>query len=221
MDMSTILHDIYNTLYASAGPQNWWPASSSFEMMVGALLTQNTSWRNVEYALDKLGHDITPYALLDMPLAEIEEKIRPCGYFRMKASRLKELASWCLQWGYHPDAFTDIDTKTLRGMLLTIKGVGRETADSILLYSLNKPIFVVDTYTRRMLSRVFNDDSFLSMDYDDVSSMFHSCIENDLQIYNEYHALIVHLCKEYCLKTTPSCKKCPLNGICLLVDSVS
>lgn len=221
METSAILHDIYSRLLTSAGPQHWWPASSPFEMMVGALLTQNTAWRNVETAIDRLGHNITPHELLDMPLDEIEAKIRPCGYFRMKAARLKGLATWCLQWGYHPNAFADIDVKTLRGMLLTIKGVGRETADSILLYSLNKPIFVIDAYTRRMLSRVFNDTSFLYIDYDEVASVFHNSIMKDLQLYNEYHALIVHLCKEYCTKSIPLCKNCPLRGICLSVDIAS
>lgn len=216
--MREFLDTVYQRLFSAFGAQHWWPASSEFEMMVGAILTQNTAWSNVEMALQRFKQPITPDRVLAMPLEILEEAVRPCGYFRQKALRLHALAAWCRENGCCALDFTQIKTERLREILLSLHGVGPETADSILLYALERPVFVVDAYTRRMLSRLFNDESYSTMSYDAVATLFHECVPPELTLYNEYHALIVRLCKEYCIKRAPRCTQCPLADLCASVD---
>lgn len=203
------LTEIYTALLAAYGKQHWWPAKSDFEMMAGAILTQNTTWKNVEKSIAGFGGDVTPEAVLALTDTELARRIRPSGYYNQKAVRLKALARWYIQNG-GAEALRKLDKAELRPMLLELKGVGRETADSILVYSLGKTSFVVDAYTRRILSRLGYN---LPDDYDDIRELIEKSIPDDLYIYNEFHALIVNHAKQHCTKK-PICKNCPLGKFC-------
>ena len=193
---------IYDTLLRFFGEQGWWPADTPFEVMVGAVLTQNTAWRNVERAIANLKEEdvLTPLGLRRIDEARLAELIRPAGYYNVKAKRLKSLISF-LDRGYGGDLIKMFSEplSSLREEILTVKGIGPETADSILLYAGEKPIFVVDAYTRRILSRhgMITDGA----SYGDIQGLF---------MYKEYHALFVRLAKTFC-KTTPHCAECPLE----------
>jgi endonuclease-3 related protein len=208
-----LLKEVYQRLYAHFGPQNWWPGDTPFEVMIGAVLTQNTAWGNVEKAVAALKSDaFSPESLYRMPEEDLARKIRPCGYFRVKARRLKNLlaavqanGNGCLD----VDRFLSLPTAKLRHLLLSVSGVGPETADSILLYAALRPVFVVDAYTRRALSR----HGWIEPDasYDDIQRLFMSCLPHDANLFNEYHALWVMLGKTYC-RPGPRCSGCPLEG---------
>lgn len=213
--MTQVLGEIYSTLLGYYGSQNWWPADTSFEVMVGAVLTQNTNWSNVSRAIANLREDnLLSFQSLDsLPEELLAEKIRPSGYYNLKASRLKNLLALIRHEA--PDGnlagFFSLETRVLREKLLAVKGIGPETADSILLYAAHKPVFVVDAYTYRLLSRhgLIGEET----DYSEMQSLFMDNLEHDVQLFNEFHALIVRVGKEFCKKRKPRCAECPLKQI--------
>jgi len=206
------LRAVYKKLYARFGPQYWWPGRSPFEVMVGAILTQNTSWGNVEKAIIRLREKgrLSPAALYRLRQPRLAALIRPAGYYNIKAARLRNYTRFYLdEFGGSVSRMARAEASCLRARLLAVNGIGEETADSILLYALGKPVFVVDAYTKRIFSRhgFFPADS----DYARVQSVFTGALGSDARLFNEYHALIVRLGKDYCHKTRPRCEGCPLN----------
>jgi endonuclease-3 related protein len=194
------------------GPQHWWPGDSSLEIAIGAILTQNTSWRNVTKALDNLkGRDVMdPHALDRLPLAELAELIRPAGYFRLKAKRLKNFLRWLVdRFDGSMDAMAAVGLSTLREELLSINGIGPETADSILLYAVGKPTFVVDAYTHRIAVRHGWIDP--EAGYDELKEYFEGLLPGDVATLNEMHALIVNVGKRLCRPREALCGDCPLK----------
>lgn len=206
---------IHHCLWQAFGPQHWWPGDSPFEIMVGAVLTQNTNWSNVTRAIANLkaGNLLSPTVMAELPLAELAAAIQPCGYHNLKAGRLKNLLAF-LAREYQGElaAMAETPTATLREQLLAVKGIGPETADSILLYAFNRPIFVVDTYTFRVMSRhgLFAEEGG---DYHELQGLFMDALPEEAALYNEYHALLVRVGKEFCKKSQPRCELCPLQGI--------
>lgn len=212
--MQTVLDDMYNRLFTFFGPQQWWPGETPFEVMIGAVLTQNTNWRNVEKAIDNLNRagKLSFKAMSSMPLALIAEYIRPAGYYNIKAGRLMNLFDMINdRYEGDIDLLFSEETDTLRHSLLSVKGIGPETADSILLYAAHRPIFVVDAYTYRILVR--HDVIPEEYGYDEIQELFMDSLENDTQLFNEFHALIVCVGKQFCKKTVPCCQGCPLEGL--------
>jgi endonuclease-3 related protein len=212
-DRKRILLDLYSRLYNAFGPRHWWPGDSPFEVVVGAILTQNTAWRNVKKAIGNLKAAglLSPDALQHLPVQDLAAVIRPAGYYNIKALRLKHFLGFLFQKnGGDLDRLLAEDLDTLRGKLLSINGIGPETADSILLYAGNKPTFVVDTYTKRILfrHRLMPED----VSYDEVRSFFMDSLEPKIAMFNEYHALLVHLGHTFCLKKNPKCRECPARG---------
>ncbi len=207
------LHEVYGLLFDFYGPQHWWPGETRFEIMVGAILTQNTSWSNVAKAIANLqaAGCLEPDRLHALDLAEIETLIRPAGYFRLKAKRLRNFTQW-LSDAYDGELarLDEIDTRRLREELLGISGIGPETADSILLYALNRPVFVVDTYTARVAVRHGLIEPELT--YETLQELFIANLESDVALFNEFHALLVCVGKDFC-KPKPKCAGCPLNDL--------
>ena len=204
---------IYNLLFTAYGPQNWWPADTQLEMMIGAILTQNTSWSNVEKAIYNLktGDLLSIEALRDIPAPTLAEYIRPAGYFNIKAKRLKNLIAF-IQEKYDGDlnALFSGDTETIRMELLSVRGIGLETADSMILYGAGRALFVVDTYTHRILSR--HDLIGEEAGYYDLQTVFMDNLPHDAELFKEFHALIVKTGKDYCRKK-PLCPDCPLEQV--------
>lgn len=199
MVTSTVLKTLYQRLYTAYGPQHWWPAETPFEVMVGAVLTQNTAWINVEKAIANLQ---TAGKLELAPMQRMTEKklaqlIRPAGYFNVKARRLKNLCHWLKKLG-GIEELSLWTSEELRTALLEVNGIGPETADDILLYAFERPVFVIDTYTRRLIKRLglINGEE----DYEVLRTFFESALDPEPAIYNEYHALIVRHAKEKCCK---------------------
>lgn len=209
---ATGFREVYRQLYERYGPQGWWPAQAPFEVMLGAVLTQNTAWRNVEKALAGLSEAglTTAEAIAAAPGHSLAAAIRPAGYFNVKARRLKALCRAYLQWGGWP-GMDRMDTEALREALLGVHGIGRETADDILLYAFNRPVFVVDAYTRRIFERLGLLET--GMGYESIRSCVETALEADVGVFNEYHALIVQLGKSIC-RPRPLCEQCCLRGIC-------
>ncbi len=206
------LEKVYKTLYAHYGPQSWWPAKSRFEVILGAILTQNTNWKNVEKAIANLKDKnlLSSKALQKVSQKRLATLIRPSGYFNIKADRIKSFLHF-LESVYGGDLqrmFRE-KTGTLRKKLMSVKGVGPETADSILLYAGGRPVFVVDAYTRRILSRHGLCEN--GCDYDQMQTLFMENLTADTRMFNEYHALLVCVGKEYCIPQ-PDCSECPLQG---------
>ncbi len=202
---------IYNKLYSFYGPQYWWPGDTPFEIAVGAILTQNTNWGNVEKAIKNLkdAKALTAKALHELATKKLASLIRPAGYFNIKAKRLKSFIEFLMEnYNGSMKKIKKEDMEPLRKKLLDIHGIGPETADSILLYALDKPVFVIDAYTKRVLSRHMILDYNAS--YDEYQNLFHKELDEDIQLFNEYHALFVRVGKDYC-KPKPLCEKCPLN----------
>jgi len=204
---------IYNKLYRAYGPMHWWPGETPFEVMVGAILTQNTSWKNVEKAIQNLKarnmldvrsiHRLTRYQLASL--------IKSSGYFRIKADRLKAFVNFLFEnYDGALEKMSKERVETLRQSLLGVRGIGPETADSILLYGLGKPVFVVDAYTKRILSRhgIISGEA----SYEEVQRLFMEHLPHDEKLFNEYHALLVHLGKTLCKKTA-RCDECPLKNV--------
>jgi endonuclease-3 related protein len=211
--LSEQLKIIYDLLFVRFGPQHWWPGETPFEVIVGAVLTQNTNWGNVEKAIANLkkAKTLTPEKLHSLKPAKLAKLIRPAGYFNIKASRLKNLIGWLfMNYAGKLAKFKTIPTHQLRGQLLGVSGVGPETADSILLYALNRPVFVVDAYTKRILSR--HHLIKFEAEYEQIRAFFESNLPENTQLFNEYHALLVRTGKEFC-KPTPLCADCPLNHL--------
>jgi len=213
LDRKTILLDLYARLYRAFGPRHWWPADSGFEVAVGAILTQNTAWRNVTKAIANLkaAHLLSPRGLHDVPTQDLAKAVRPAGYYNVKARRLKHFVDFLFEEsdGDFDHLFTE-DFDTLREKLLSVNGIGPETADSILLYAGNKPTFVVDAYTRRILFR--HNCTPEEIPYDELRSFFMDCLEPDTIMFNEYHALLVHLGHRFCIRKDPKCTECPARG---------
>ncbi len=207
------LDSIYQKLYSYFGPQHWWPANSPFEVIVGAILTQNTSWINVEKAVDNLKKRklLEPDKLYRLSQKRLASLIVPAGYYNIKAKRLKKFLRFFFK-SYQGSLkkMSIEDTQGLRRQLLFVNGIGPETADSILLYALDKPVFVVDAYTKRILlrHRLIQENAA----YGEVQNFFMQNLDSEVKLFNEYHALLVKLGKEFCLKNKPRCKICPLNS---------
>lgn len=209
------LREIFDRLAGHFGPLHWWPAETPFEMTVGAILTQNTAWRNVEQAIAalKTAGALEPAALLALPREALEDIIRPAGFFRQKARRLQLFASHLIdRYGGELSRMLDGPLEEVRQTLLALEGIGPETADSILLYAGGHPSFVIDAYTRRLFTRlgVLRGEKR----YDQVRALFMDHLPHETDLFNEYHALIVEECKSFCRKRTPLCSDCPLHELC-------
>lgn len=237
------LRAYYDALFAALGPQHWWPSSRSggpFEIIVGAILTQSTAWTNVEKAIANLrsARTLTPRAIERIPLPRLARLIRPSGYFRQKAKKLKAFVRFLRSnYGGSLARMFRTPTAALREQLLAVHGIGPETADSILLYAGRHPVFVVDAYTRRILLRHALIHEPVSVDvsslarrgdrglgispdplpptgtaYEEVRALFESSLPRDAQLFNEFHALLVHTGKHFCRPRDPRCDSCPLRG---------
>ena len=208
-----LICNLFKTLQEYYGEQHWWPCQSGerWEIITGAILTQNTAWTNVEKAIANLlaANVMSPQKVLEIPDAELQELIRPAGFFKQKCAYLKAMAQFIID--HEEDFEKSDDVWALRKQLLAVKGVGRETADSILLYAFNKPIFVIDAYTRRVAERHLRVDG--SVHYDILQKTFMDALPPDTAIFNEYHALIAALCKESCRKS--DCGEICSEIICL------
>jgi endonuclease-3 related protein len=208
------LLSVYERLFAHFGPRHWWPADSPYEVIVGAILTQSAAWTNVEKAIKRLKEEdlISQDALLSVSEKKLASVIRSAGYHNAKARKLKAFATF-IQGKHHGQlsSLFSLPVPALRIELLSLWGVGPETADSIILYAANKPSFVVDAYTRRIFSRLGVVDEKIS--YDDLKAFFERNLPRDVRLYNEYHALIVELGKNYCRKK-PKCDMCPIKKMC-------
>lgn len=209
--MQNRLMAAHDRMLAAFGPQNWWPGESPFEVMVGAVLVQNTAWRNVERAIANLrdANVMQPRAMYALPMAELAELIRPAGYYQVKAKRLRNLLGLVVEeFDGSLDAMFRTDLASLREKLLAVHGIGPETADAILLYAGGLPTFVVDTYTHRVLAR----HGWIGYDagYHDIKEYFECALPAEATLYNEYHALLVRVGKDYCRRTAPKCNGCPL-----------
>lgn len=208
------MDEVYRRLFEVLGPQHWWPGETPFEVMVGAVLTQNTNWQNVEKAIRNLREAdlLEPAALYAAPVEELEELLRPAGYFRVKARRLRSLLAFLMdRYGGSLDAMFAAGVATLREELLALNGIGPETADSILLYAGGMPVFVVDAYTHRILSR--HGWIELEADYHQIQDFLQSSLPDDPALFNEFHALLVYIGKHYCRKRAPQCQACPLRDM--------
>jgi endonuclease-3 related protein len=206
------LEAYYRALLKHFGPQGWWPAETPFEVMVGTILTQNTAWTNVEKAILNLkaGGLLDPRRLHEVDIVTLASALRPAGYFNVKANRLKSFIDWFMaRAGGDVEKLQSIAPERLRDDLLEVRGIGRETADSILLYALGVPVFVVDAYTHRVLSRhglVPEEEAT----YEEMKDLFERNLPRDAKLYNEFHALLVATGKEFC-RPIPRCEKCPLR----------
>ena len=202
---------MYDTLLSSFGPQGWWPAETPFEVIVGAVLTQNTAWSNVERAIANLkkAEVLSPSRLSKLTEKKLAKLIRSAGYYNVKAKRLKNFMHFLdREYGGDLSHMFKEPLATVREKILAVKGIGPETADSILLYAAGKPIFVIDAYTRRILSRhnIFTDGTT----YENIQSLFMQNLPHQVSLFREFHALFVRLAKSYC-NTTPVCRGCPLE----------
>jgi endonuclease III related protein len=206
------LERYYDALFRAYGAQDWWPGRTRFEVIVGAILTQNTSWTNVERAVRALRRErlLSPAALERAPLSRLAGLIRSSGYFRQKARKLKEFVKYLrIRHQGSLDKMFRTGTNQLREQLLNIHGIGPETADSILLYAGKHPVFVVDAYTRRILQRHSLANG--KETYEQIQALFEQSLPKDAALYNEYHALIVHTGKHFCRKRKPDCEYCALR----------
>ncbi len=206
---------IYEKMYQAFGPQHWWPAEDDFEVMVGAILTQSVSWKNVGKAISNLKSEdlLSVKAILSVENNKLAGLIKSTMYFNQKAIKLKNLCKH-LQLKYNGNIYGlfEKDIYQMRKELLSIKGIGPETADSIILYAARKPIFVVDAYTRRIFTRLgLLPDN---VKYQEMQDFFMQHLPTDVKLFNEYHALIVRLGKDYCKKNKPLCTKCPIKTHC-------
>lgn len=206
---------VFDKLFDCYGPQHWWPADSPFEVIVGAMLTQNTAWVNVERAIGNLrqANALAADAILHAPPRRLAQWLKPSGYFNVKAKRLQHVCAWYLQHGEYA-GLVQWETPPLRESLLSVHGVGFETADDILLYAFSRPVFVIDAYTRRIFNRldlIAGDES-----YEELRGHIERSLRrrvDTVAIYNEFHALIVRHAKEVC-KVKPDCDKCVLRRYC-------
>lgn len=207
------LRRVFDLLFSRYGPQHWWPGESPFEIMVGAVLTQNSAWTNVERAINnlKLADSLSLEAMLKLSHEQLADLIYPAGYFNVKALRLKNLCAFLQACGGE-SALSSMPTEALRKDLLGINGVGPETADDILLYAFHRPVFVIDAYTRRLFSRLGIATG--SEKYEALRFGFEQALGADVGLYNEYHAVIVKHAKLIC-SSRPLCEKCQLEKYCV------
>jgi endonuclease-3 related protein len=207
---------LYDRLFDAYGPQHWWPGDSPFEIMVGAVLTQNTAWTNVEKAIDRLkaAHVLDAVAIMAMADDKLAELIRPAGYFNVKARRLQSLCRFLVESGGEK-RLAMLETPEFRHRLLAVHGVGPETADDILLYAFDRPVFVVDAYTRRLGERL---GLLVGAErYEEVRGLFEKALGQDAALFNELHGLIVHHAKYFCRKR-PVCNECCLRTDCRFTE---
>jgi endonuclease-3 related protein len=211
--LSRVLQDIYRRLLNCYGSQHWWPADEPFEVMIGAILTQSTAWINVEKAIRNLkeARVLSPSSLRDLDTEELTGLVRPSGYYNVKAKKLRALVDWLEEYNDDLPGVFAMDTLRLRNELLTIYGIGEETADSILLYAAEKPMFVIDAYTRRIIDRIGITPA--DCRYSGYQRLFMDNLPGDAGWYNEYHALLVQHGKTTCQKH-PGCPQCCLQDIC-------
>ncbi len=206
---------VFELLLECFGPQNWWPGDTPFEVMVGAVLTQNTAWRNVEKAMGNLKDAgmLDPFRMLSLEPKELANLIRPAGFYNLKEKRLRNLVGFLVQrFDGNPELMRSVQVCRLRDTILSIAGIGPETADSILLYALEKPLFVVDAYTKRVLCsmKMVGDKT----GYHETQLLFMDNLPADVALFNEFHALFVRLAKENCRKRVTLCASCPLLPLC-------
>jgi endonuclease-3 related protein len=213
MGTSRLINSIYKKLYSTFGPQDWWPAETPLEIIVGTVLTQNTNWANVEKAILNLKKEkaLSLKVLREINPARLALLIKPSGYYNIKARRLKNLIEFIFK--EYNDSLKKMfsqNERELRRKLLSVNGIGKETADSIMCYAAQKTVFVIDAYTKRIFSRlgICKKD----IEYDELQEIFNKYLKKDYQLFNEYHALIVKLGKDYC-RPKPLCEGCPLKGI--------
>lgn len=213
--MPTVIRRMFALAFRALGPQHWWPGETPFEVCVGAILTQNTAWTNVERAIANLraARALDPHAIHRMPLRRLAHLIRPAGYFNVKAHRLRSFIGFLLsRLGGQIQRIRDIPPNEARKMLLSVNGVGPETADSILLYAAGIPFFVCDAYTRRILHR--HGLCAPDADYHALQDIFHRALpDRDPSLYNEFHALFVAIGKDFCRPRAPRCDTCPLGSL--------
>ena len=207
-----MLREFYSTMYQELGAQHWWPARTRFEVIVGAILTQSTAWVNVERAIANLrrARMLTPLALERVARARLARLVRPSGYFRQKARKLKAFVGWLRrEYGGSLGRMFCSPTAELREKLLGVHGVGPETADSILLYAGGHPVFVVDAYTKRVLVRhgLVSEKA----GYEEMRALFEANLPRDARMWNEYHALLVQVGKNWCRPREAKCEECPLG----------
>jgi endonuclease-3 related protein len=212
--VSDLLQEVYERLLAHHGPQHWWPADTPFEIIIGAILVQAVAWPNAAKAISNLkaAQALEPAVLHALPTDELARLIRPAGYYNVKARKIKAIIAHLYEhYQYDLDALLSKETRTLRRELLSIYGIGPETAGSIILYAAGQPVFVVDAYTRRLLSRLglVSDD----IDYDELQVTFEHNLPHQVSLYQEYHALIVQHGKSICRKR-PLCSSCPILSLC-------
>lgn len=208
------LRQVYEQLFERYGPQHWWPGDTSFEVMIGAVLTQNTAWSNVEKAMGTLRRNdcLEAHAIVAVATEQLAQWLRPAGYFNIKAVRLQNLCRWYLERG-GLDALQKLQTDELRRAVLSVNGVGPETADDIVLYAFHRPVFVIDAYTRRLFARlglITGDEG-----YEHLRAFFENSLsgKDQVSLFNEYHALIVAHAKDVCRKR-PLCDQCCLASRC-------
>ncbi|HPY76069.1 MAG: endonuclease [Planctomycetes bacterium] len=204
------LEKIYQILYSHYGDLRWWPADTPFEVIVGAILTQNTAWINVEKALKRFEKNLSPERILKLPIEVLQNIIRPAGFYKQKSQYLKAVTEWFISYECNIDLIKNRPILDIRSELLQVRGVGNETADSILLYAFNLPSFVVDTYTMRFFNR-FPINA--GKTYMEVKNSCEAVLPHNVETYGHFHALIVHNSKEHC-KKKPNCTNCPLEKIC-------
>jgi endonuclease-3 related protein len=201
---------LYEKLKEHYGDLKWWPGGSAYEIIAGAVLTQNCAWSNVEKAIGNFGGRLSPQFVLSAELDTLGEIIRPAGFFTRKAAYLKAVTEWFGKYDFSAEKIAGKNLPEIRTELLAVTGIGRETADSILLYAANIPTFVIDAYTKRLCSRFPISPE---TDYEKLKLIFEANLPKDVYLYNNFHAAIVNLCKDFCRKK-PLCGGCPLSGDC-------
>ena len=213
MSMDSIkIRKLYELLYARYGEMHWWPADTAYEVMVGAVLTQNTAWTNVKKALANFGTRLDPKFIETVSIDELRDIIRPAGFFNQKAIYLKTLNEWFSGYGYSIDLVKKKPMEQIREELLALRGIGNETADSILLYAFEFLVFVVDNYTIRLTQRLYDSEKRLR--YEEAQRLYMSAI--DKSYYNNFHAMIVEVSKDFC-RAKPVCEGCLVRCICSTV----
>ncbi|WP_010632031.1 endonuclease III domain-containing protein [Sporolactobacillus vineae] len=200
----------YHILMSYYGPQHWWPAESTFEMLIGAILTQNTAWKNVDLALKKLKPYLSPEKMEKLPPEKLAECIRSSGFYRLKTRRIRAFLAWYKDYDYRPEKVAAENGYALRKQLLAVYGIGKETADAMLVYAFGKPFFIADAYARRLFTRLGDQ---VPKKYEAVRKEVERCLPDDLRVYQEYHALIDVHAKSRC-KETPMCQGCPFAEVC-------
>ena len=216
-ELDSLLSEVYNRLLDRYGPQGWWPAESAFEVIVGAVLTQSTAWVNVEKALASMRDKgcWSFEAIAEMPTDELAGVIRSSGYFNAKARKLQAFSRHVLgNYGGVLDEMFAMDTTDLRRELISIHGIGEETADDIIVYAAGKPSFVMDSYTRRIVDRMGLTPDGRNPGYRSYQSLFQDNLAADTALFNEYHALLDHHAKATCTKREPRCRECCLADLC-------